>query len=279
MTVDPSNVSQAESWDGEGGAFWAANAEQFDLAMGGFQAPFLAAAQIGPASRVLDFGCGTGQCTRDAARLASSGTVLGVDISTAQLDLGRRVAAAEGLANVTFTRADVQVHPFPSGAFDVALSRMGSMFFGDPNAAFANLARAVAPDGRLVLLVWQGIEGNEWFREIMAALDVGRDLPPPPPGAPGPFALADPALVRDLLIGAGFAEPDFEPLNARMDYGPDVEAAYTLVSGLAGWRLDGLDEEGRAAGLAALRASLEAHAGPNGVTYDSAAWLITAIRP
>ena len=76
---------------------------------------------------------------------------------------------------------------------------MGSMFFGDPVAAFANLHRALRPDGRLTLLTWQGVTDNEWLTEFRAALAVGRDLPTPPPDAPSPFALADPDRVRAIL--------------------------------------------------------------------------------
>jgi SAM-dependent methyltransferase len=277
--VDPSNAAQAESWDGDGGAYWAANALRFDRAMRGYQEPFLAAAAIEPDSRVLDFGCGCGQTTRDAARRAVRGSVLGVDLSAAMLEVAAEIAAGHGLTNLTFTRADVQVHPFPEAWFDVALSRMGAMFFGDPTAAFANVGRALRPGGRLTLLVWQPFDRNEWMREIVRALAAGRDLPAPPPDAPGPFSLADPDRVRRILGAAGFAEPGFEALEAPMSFGVTVDAAYELVTGLAGWMLDGLDDAGRERGLADLRASLTAHQTGDGIAYDSAAWLVTATRP
>jgi SAM-dependent methyltransferase len=276
--VDPSNSSMAESWDGDGGAFWAANAQRFDRAMREYQEPFLLAAGIEADSRVLDFGCGCGQTTRDAARIAVRGSVTGVDLSAAMLEVAGEIAVGHGLTNVTFTRADAQVHPFPSGAFDVALSRMGCMFFGDPAAAFANVGRALRPGGRLALLVWQAFDRNPWMQEIVTALAAGRDLPAPPPDAPGPFALSDPERVRGILRTAGFTEPTFTAVREPMFFGTNVEDAYELVIGLAGWILDGLDDAGRARGLAALRASLAAHADKVGVAYPSAAWLVTATR-
>jgi SAM-dependent methyltransferase len=277
--VDASNAAQAESWDGDGGAFWAANALRFDRAMRGYQERFLAAAAIEPDSLVLDFGCGCGQTSRDAARIAVRGSVLGVDLSTAMLEVAAEIAAGHGLTNVTFTRADVQVHPFPEASFDVALSRMGAMFFGDPPAAFANVGRALRPGGRLTLLVWQPFERNEWMREIVTTLAAGRDLPAPPPDAPGPFSLGDPDRVRRVLAAGGFADVELEGLEAPMSFGVAVDAAYELVTGLAGWMLDGLDDAGRARALTDLRASLTAHQGGDGVAYDSAAWLVTAVRP
>jgi SAM-dependent methyltransferase len=111
---------------------------------------------------VLDIGCGTGQATRDAARAAEPGHALGVDLSARMIELARRLAASQDIGNVSFEQADAQIYPFPAGSFDVAISRTGTMFFGDPAAAFANIGRALRPGGRLVMLVWQGPGPNEW---------------------------------------------------------------------------------------------------------------------
>ena len=102
---------------------------------------------------VLDIGCGTGQTTRQAARMAQAGSVLGVDVSAAAIERARELARAEGLRNVTFEQADAQVHHFPQERFDLAVSRFGTMFFDDPVTAFANIGRALRPAGRLVMMV------------------------------------------------------------------------------------------------------------------------------
>jgi ubiquinone/menaquinone biosynthesis C-methylase UbiE len=97
--------------------------------------------------RILDIGCGTGQTTRDAARLAPDGMAVGVDIDEAMVARARELAATEGIPNVRFERADVERHPFRTGEFDVAISRFGTMFFADSEAAFRNIARAIrSPD-------------------------------------------------------------------------------------------------------------------------------------
>ena len=97
---------------------------------------------IGPTDRVLDIGCGAGQTTRDAARAASSGSVLGVDISEQMLERARRLTLEAGLRNITYELGDAQVHRFQPAYFDVLISRFGTMFFADLVAAFANLAHA-----------------------------------------------------------------------------------------------------------------------------------------
>jgi ubiquinone/menaquinone biosynthesis C-methylase UbiE len=155
VTADPSNTEQLRAWDGGEGAYWAANADRFDRGVAAYHGRFLAAAGIGNTDHVLDIGCGTGQTTRDAARAAASGSALGVDLSSQMIGHARRRAAQDGIANARFEQADAQIYPFAAGAFDVAISRTGAMFFGDPAAAFGNIGRALRPAGRLTLLTWQ----------------------------------------------------------------------------------------------------------------------------
>ncbi|MGY1727406.1 class I SAM-dependent methyltransferase [Geodermatophilus sp. SYSU D01062] len=276
VEVAPANAAQLQAWDGAQGAYWAAQADRFDRSVARYDAAFLAAAGLRPGDRVLDVGCGTGRTTREAAR--RTGSALGVDLSSAMLEVARRRAAEEGLTGARFEQADAQVAAFPPAAFDVAISRTGAMFFADPVAALANVGRALVPGGRLVLLVWQAAEANEWITEITGALAAGRTLPSPPPGAPGPFSFADPARIRAVLTAAGHRQVEVEGLAEPEWWGADADEALTFVLGLAGWLLDGLDPPARDRAVADLRRRLEAHAGPDGVELGSAAWLVTARR-
>ncbi|MBA3573693.1 MAG: class I SAM-dependent methyltransferase, partial [Pseudonocardiales bacterium] len=173
--VDLSNADAAQGWDGPAGDFWTDNADLFDASVARYLQPFLATAAIGPAAQVLDVGCGIGQTTREAARLAGAGGATGVDLSARMLDLARRRAEQEGLTNVRFEQADAQVADLGVDRYDRVISRTGVMFFGDPVAAFANLARALKPDGRMVLLVWQSFAENEWLDAFLSAVAAGRD--------------------------------------------------------------------------------------------------------
>jgi SAM-dependent methyltransferase len=195
------------------------------------------------------------------------------------LEYARRRTTDEGIANAEFEQVDAQIHPFETASFDLAISRTGAMFFGEPVDAFNNVARAIRPGGRLALLTWQSLGDNEWIRELSAALAAGRELPAPPATAPGPFALADPDRVRDILGQAGFTNVDLEPVSARMWFGSDADDAYEFVLGLLGWMLDGLDDDGQDRARAALHATTTAHETDRGVLYESAAWIIRATRP
>lgn len=261
VQVDPSNAEQLGAWDGDEGAYWAAHPEHFDRSMAAYHGPLMETAGIGPNDRVLDVGCGTGQLARDAARIATSGSALGIDLSTEMLDYARRQAAFEGLRNVGFEQGDAQVHAFEAGSFHIAVSRTGAMFFGDKVAAFRNIGRALRPGGRLVLLTWQPLSENEWLREFSTAMAAGRDLPMPPPDAPGPFSLSEPARIEAFLAEAGYIDISIEGAAAPMWFGRDADDAFDLVSGLLGWMLQGLDEPGRNKALDALRATIRAHEG------------------
>ncbi len=88
---------------------------------------------IGPGDRVLDVGCGAGQTTREAAHLAKAGSVLGVDISAPMIYDGRgSLPGRKGLAMRVSCSGDAAVHPFQPQAFDVVISRFGTMFFAEP---------------------------------------------------------------------------------------------------------------------------------------------------
>lgn len=279
MRVDPSNQEQAAAWDGDEGEYWASHAQHFDQAVAGYHHRFLDAAGIAPTNEILDIGCGTGQTTLDAARRAPGGWALGVDLSARMIEVARREAVRQAVTNARFLQADAQIYPFPDQSFDAAISRTGAMFFGDPQAAFTNIGRALRPGGRLVLLVWQAPSRNEWFTAFTTAMAAGRRLPDPAPQAPGPFSLSDPARVHELLSAAGFGRPRVVSCTEPMYFGRTTEQAYQFVSGLLGWMLQGLDSAGRARARSALRQTIAAHTtSDRGVVYGSAAWLITATR-
>jgi SAM-dependent methyltransferase len=241
---------------------------------------FRAAASIGPRDRVLDIGCGTGQSTRDAARAATAGSVWGVDLSEPALELARQLTDREGLGNVSYQQADAQVHRFPPQRFDVCISRFGTMFFADPVAAFTNVANALRPAGRLVLMVWQDRDRNEWSCAIREALAAGVAAPSPPGNGPHPFSLADPAITEGILTASGFADVSFTDVHEPVCYGPDSAAAYDFALGLREVKglLAGLDTAAARRALRRLRATLGQHDSGSGVFFGSRAWIITARR-
>ncbi|HEY0001588.1 MAG TPA: methyltransferase domain-containing protein [Actinoplanes sp.] len=231
------------------------------------------AAGVRPGDHVLDVGCGSGQTTRQAARAAGPGRALGVDVSATAIGRARELATAEGLGNVAFEHADAQVHPFAAAQFTLAISRFGTMFFADPVAAFTNIGTALRPAGRLVMLVWQARERNEWDQAIHRCLDVDGPI-----AGPDPFSLADPATTSAILRAAGFADVTCTDVHEPVYYGPDVGAALDWVRGFTctSTALARLGPAAAARAVDRLREMLAAHHNDDGVWFDSHAWLITA---
>lgn len=277
--VAPANADQLTAWDTAEGVFWAKHADLFEQSLQRYDDWLLRAAAIRDGDNVLDVGCGTGSTTRAAAWLAGSGTALGVDLSSPMLEVAALRARESGVRNATYLQADAQVHSFEPEAFDVLFSRTGCMFFADPVAAFTNLARAVKPGGRTTLLVWQPPSRNPWFTELTRALAVGRTLPQPPDGGAHPFGMSDPARVAQILRSSGFETPECETLREPMYWGPDVPTAVDFVLGVLGWLLDDLDDDARTKAMTNLRRTLVAHYDTDGVTFPSAAWLVTSRKP
>jgi SAM-dependent methyltransferase len=270
------NRQQAEAWNGWEGAHWAENPELYNGMMGDFDAPLFRAAGVTSRDRVLDVGCGTGRTTILAARRARDGHAVGVDLSAPMLERARRDADAEGIGNVAFEQGDAQVHPFPAGGFDVVLSRGGVMFFADHVAAFANLRRALAPDGRLAFLGPRpGGPDNAYARATAALSPFLREASP---AATGMGSLLDPARIREVLAAAGFTGIDVTAVDAPMTFGADASAAADFLFSMGPTRHNLRDVD--AATITRIRAevqeALTEFETPAGVRIPGSVWLTTA---
>ena len=278
--MEIANAEQAAAWDGHEGEAWTEHADRYDRASCRHWQRFLDAGVISASTDVLDIGCGTGKSTRDVARIAAEGSVVGVDLSAKMLQRAREQTDAAGLTNVTYVQGDAQVHPFEADAVDVAMSSFGAMFFNDPVAAFTNIGRGLRSGGTLAVLAWRELRRNEWLMELRSALAMGRQLPEPPPEAPTPFSLADPDRVRRILGDAGYTDVGFEPVDEPVDFGRDVDDAFafTQVMGIVEGLSHDLDADARATAMDNIRKLLGEHETSEGVLLGASAWLITARR-
>jgi SAM-dependent methyltransferase len=221
---------------------------------------------------------------RRAGRRRGSRRPAGLSGSTSRLQCssapGRIVA--EGVDNVELLHADAQAYPFETGSFDVVISRFGMMFFEDPQAAFANLARTLRPEGRLVFVCPQDPLKSQWvvvaFGAAVAALGRAPDLGAP--GAPGPFAFADGDRLTQLLAEGGFRDVRLETLTQPFRIGRTIGEAVNFILSLpeskrlfAGFPQDTVD-----AAATALHAGFAPYAGEQGVVTEATTWLMTAHR-
>jgi SAM-dependent methyltransferase len=261
--------------------FWVREADRWDGTSGRFGDAMLEAADLEAGQRVLDVGCGAGSTTVEAARrVAPNGAALGVDISGPALALARERAAAASLEGVAFIEADAQVHSFEPGGFDAVISRFGTMFFGDPIAAFANLRRALRRGGRLAVVAWQGPFESEWTAVAVkvAIAHFGRPRDLGAPGGPGPFAFADGDPFRSVVTAGGFRDVTLAAITRPMLMGSDVEDVVGMVGATPQSKglFAGQPEAKVEAAIAGLRDAFAPHARPEGVVMNGTAWLLTA---
>jgi ubiquinone/menaquinone biosynthesis C-methylase UbiE len=146
-----------------------------------------------PGIRYCDVGCGAGL----AALLASDrgAEVSGIDAAESLLEIAR-----ERVAGADFHLGDLEALPFPDDTFDVVTGFNSFQFAADPMAALREAKRIAKPSGRIVVLTWGNPQGMEAAAIVGALKPL---LPPPPPGAPGPFALSDESALRAFAASAG----------------------------------------------------------------------------
>ncbi|MGI5131778.1 class I SAM-dependent methyltransferase [Pseudonocardia sp. CA-107938] len=276
-----------ENWTGERAARWLREAAGLERQLAPVSDVLFAAADLQPGERVLDVGCGTGPTTRQAAAaVGPTGRVTGIDISPELL----AAAAANPIpgASTDWVTADVTTWTPPAAAYDVVLSRFGVMFFADPAAAFAHLAEATRPGGRLTMAVWGPRPASPLFEvPLQAVLGVlaARGVSEPDGLAPdgGPFSLSDPAATARLLEDAGWRDVRHAEHVLPMLYGGGLDAAAAAEAatgfGPARIAVEPLDTDARAAAVAAMTTRFTEHLDGEGhVVLDGFVRVVTARR-
>jgi len=274
-------------WEGRVGAEWADKADALDRLLGPSGDAALAALGLRSGARVLDLGCGAGATSFALAdAVGPQGAVWGVDVSSDLLARARDRQAARGAAGVHFVQADASRWQ-PDAPMDALYSRCGAMFFDDPGAAFAHLRAIMAPGAPLAIACWRAPRLNEWASlPIRLAGDLIAPAGPPTPGAPGPFAWADPDDFVPMLQGAGWRDVAATPFDhdAPIGVGDDPDPAMRAVAfacriGPLASRLAGKPPEFRAAVKARLRSGFAPFVKDGAVRVAASAWIVTARAP
>ena len=238
--------------------------------------------------RVLDIGCGLGDTTQQIAALVGpEGEAVGVDAAENFIEMATSEAAEAGVENARFLVADVQTDDL-GGPYDMAFSRMGTMFFISPVAAMRNVCKSLVPGGKLVMVVWRRREDNLWMyraQQIVEGMVQKPEEYDEPTCGPGPFSMAGADTTSDILVHAGFTDISLTRSDLDIMGGTTIDEALDLVMsiGPAGeiLRLQG----DRAAHLlpkvdAALREGLAEYVRDDGTVWAPAStWIVTATAP
>jgi enediyne biosynthesis protein CalE5 len=218
--VDPAEFrdTQREQWD-VAAPGWKKWSEWLDAHAGPVSARLVEMARIEPGNRVLDVAAGYGEPAMTAARKAGpDGTVIATDISAEMLAYGRERAADAGVGNLEFMEADASALDFPAESFDAAVSRWGIIFEPDGEGAAARVRGFLKPGSQMAISSWGTPERVPMIARPMQTAMKLLDVPPPPPGTPGPLSRPTPEAIGGLLEGGGFSDVQVEDLEITFEW-------------------------------------------------------------
>lgn len=205
---------------------WRKWSEQIDAATSGISERLVELASVEPGSRVLDVAAGYGEPSLTAARRAGAeGAVVATDISAQMIAFGRERAAAAGLENIEFVESDAVSLEFAEASFDAALSRWGIIFEPDGEGAAARVRTFLKPGGRMAISSWGTPDRVPFLAIPMRTAMQHLQVPPPPPGTPGPLSRPTPEALGGLLEAAGFSDVEVEEAEVTMEWQSPEEFA------------------------------------------------------
>lgn len=276
--MDQSYDEQAKLWNGIAGRAWVDNQDLLDQMFKPMQDLLVEAVSSREASRVLDIGCGTGSTTLAIARRLETkgGDCIGADISEPMIAAARQRAEREN-ATARFICADVQSYAFEPASFDMIVSRLGVMFFGDFVAAFRNLRRAAKRDGALCFIAWRSAAENPYMTTAeRAAAPFLPNLPARRPEGPGQFAFADRNRMQRILEDSGWAEIDIQPVDLACSLPKAGLVRYFSRLGPVGVALHEADDATRNRVIETVRTAFDPYVQENEVRFTAACWMVGA---
>lgn len=198
-----------------------------------------------PGLRLLDIGCGSGMFVSLAA--AAGLTVAGIDAAPPLLEIAR-----ERVPDGDFRKGDLETLPHADASFDLVTGFNAFQFAASPARALVEAARVVRPGGALVVVTWGEPQAMPAASVITALRPL---LPPPPPNAPGPFALSDKAALTGFAEAAGLQPEQVFDVASPFTY-PDLPTALRGLnsSGVAAAAMERAGEDAVSAAHAAALA-------------------------
>jgi SAM-dependent methyltransferase len=272
-------VIDADAFNRFEAAGWEARAERYHRHLGAMTAPviepLLDAAGVAPGRRVLDVATGPGYAA--AACAVRGASVVGVDVAGAMVALARRLRP-----ELDFRQADAEKLPFGDGEFDAVIANFLVPHVGRPERVAAELARVLAPGGRLALSTWDVPSRGRLVGVLADAVHQAGAAPPAdlPPGPPL-FRFADEAEFSRLLAGAGLEEVEVRTVTYRQRVAGAEQLWEAFLHGAVriGAMVRGQPEPVRARIRAAFDRLVEEHATDGGVELPVSVKLATGRKP
>ena len=219
-TPDPVEFRQGQRQQWNSAATgWRKWSELIDGAASSVSERLVELAGVRRGSRVLDIAAGYGEPSLTAARAAGAkGSVVATDISPEMIAFGRERAALANLENIEFVESDAASLAFSEGSFDAALSRWGIIFEPDGEAAAARVRSFLEPGARMAISSWGPPDRVPFLGIPMRTAMQRLQVPPPPPGTPGPLSRPTPEALGGLLEAAGFSDVEVEETEITFEW-------------------------------------------------------------
>jgi SAM-dependent methyltransferase len=163
---------------------------------------------------LLDIGCGTGYFCKMAADKGAA--ITGIDASEPLIHEAR-----QRLPNANFLTGEMEELPFADDTFDIVTGFNSFQYAAQTQVALTEAYRVLKPGGKLAAMIWGDKQDCEAATYLKA---VGSLLPPPPPGAPGPFALSEDDQLQKIVTAAGFKNIQTTDIPGTWQY-PNTETA------------------------------------------------------
>jgi SAM-dependent methyltransferase len=239
--VDPETfrVESRDRWE-RAAPGWAARREALQRAAAGVSAWLVDAVDPRPGQTILELAAGAGDTGLLAAeRVGPEGRVIITDGAEAMVEVARARAQELGAGNVETRAMEAEWIDLAAASVDGVLCRWGYMLLADPEAALRDTRRVLRPGGRLALAAWDAPERNPWL-SVIGREAVRAGLWELDPGAPGPFAFAEPGRIEELLAAAGFADAQTGTVDLTFE-APSLDAWWEHSVTTSTWLSDALE--------------------------------------
>ncbi len=237
------------------GPVWSARSDDWAAYLEAQMEPLYRAviAELAPAGRsLLDVGCGAGRFLALAS--AAGAEVTGLDAAPGMLAIARR-----RVPDAILHQGDIESLPFEDHSFDGVTGFNSFQYATHPRQALAEARRAVRPGGTVVVAVWGAPERTEASGYLAA---IRAQLPPLPPGTPGPIALSDEGKLTAFARDAGLTPLGFGVVSVPWVWDDEESALRGLIS--SGPAVRAIQAVGESAMREATRAAIAPYRRPDG---------------
>ncbi|MEN3328705.1 MAG: hypothetical protein V7638_3512 [Acidobacteriota bacterium] len=221
----------------ESAKYWAQHSDTIHQMFVPLTRALIERAGIHQGQNVLDVAGGAGEPSLTIAEIVGpEGSVTFTDPVAQMVETARARAQRRGLTNIQFHQSVAESLPFTDESFDVVVSRLGVMLFGDPDMAIREMLRVLKPGGRLAFAVWGKSDINPFCYLVTRVMDSHVKSPAADPDTPSAFRFAEQGKLTGVMKQAGAVDVEEEvvtfdieaPISARQFWTMRSQTSDTL---------------------------------------------------